>query len=180
MEAIIDTEAEIKRAMTRDLDVGFTKLVRRFQPDIYAGARRLTTGPEDGADVAQDTFLRAYRALQGYSEERIAALMIGPWLWTITLNLCRSRWKQPKAVPLPQHIEPSQVDPETADDRAWQQRLAHLNEAQRTAVVLRHVLDLSIRDIADATQRPEGTVKSDIARGLERLKKTMEAEATYE
>lgn len=177
MEAIIDTEAEIKRAMAHDLDAGFTKLVRTFQPGIYAGARRLTTGPEDGADVAQDTFLRAYRALQGYSEERIAELKIGPWLWTITLNLCRSRWKQPKATDLPQHMEPRHTDEEAADDVAWRHRLAQLNDPQRTAVVLRYVLDLPIRDIADATQRPEGTVKSDIARGLERLRKTMEAEA---
>jgi RNA polymerase sigma-70 factor (ECF subfamily) len=177
METIIDHDAEIKRALIRDFDNGFTNLVRTYQPSIYAGARRLTRGPEDGADVAQETFMRAYRALGTYSEQRVNDLRLKPWLWTITLNLCRSRWQKPRETALPEHLEPQHLDPDSSDDLAWQHRLSHLTNPQRTAVVLRYVLDLSVPDIAEATGRPQGTIKSDIARGLDRLRRTIEAEA---
>ena len=47
---------------------------------------------------------------------------------------------------------------------------------QRRAVVLRHVVGMGISEIAEATGRPEGTVKADIHRGLERLRRVMEQE----
>ncbi|HWL48936.1 MAG TPA: sigma factor-like helix-turn-helix DNA-binding protein [Acidimicrobiia bacterium] len=47
---------------------------------------------------------------------------------------------------------------------------------QRRAVVLRHVVGLGILEISEATGRPEGTVKADIHRGLDRLKRVMEQE----
>jgi len=70
-------------------------------------------------------------------------------------------------------------DPDAFDNVAWAARLGVLNEAQRTAVVLRYVLDLSIAEIAEATMRPAGTVKADISRALERLRLTMKAEVLH-
>jgi RNA polymerase sigma-70 factor (ECF subfamily) len=58
----------------------------------------------------------------------------------------------------------------------WQARLDMLPSRQRTAVVLRHVVDLSYPDIAAALNRPEGSVKSDVHRGLVRLRAIIETE----
>jgi RNA polymerase sigma-70 factor (ECF subfamily) len=55
-------------------------------------------------------------------------------------------------------------------------RLSSLSLHQRRAVVLRHVIGLGTGEIAEATGRPEGTVKADIHRGLERLRRVMEQE----
>jgi len=170
-------DTEIQRTLVSDPDLGFTMLVRRHQPGIYSGARRLTHRHEDAEEVAQETFLRAYRALARYDDERIGDLRIQGWLWTIALNLCRDRAKrsakEPSAVADPAGAA---TDTIPIDADSWNGRLSGLSNAQRTAVVLRHVVDLPIADIADATGRPEGTVKTDISRGLDRLREALTRE----
>jgi len=170
-------ESRIKASLIKDLDNGFTEMVKEYQPNIYSGARRLTAGTHDAQDVAQDTFVRAYKALHEYGPDRIAELRLRPWLWTIALNLCRNRARSRVTEhELRDHDGGGTDDPETFDDTTWRIRLGSLNDPQRTAVVLRYVLDLPIAEIAEITGRPEGTVKADISRGLDRLRLTMEAE----
>lgn len=170
-------EAEVRGTLVSDRDLGFTMLVRRYQPGIYSGARRLTHRHEDAEEVAQDTFLRAYRALDGYDDQRIRDLQVQGWLWTIALNLCRNRANRP-IQEIPGLDEPTggTQDAVPIDSESWNRRLARLSTDQRNAVVLRHVVDLPIADIAAATGRPEGTVKADISRGLQRLRETVERE----
>jgi RNA polymerase sigma-70 factor (ECF subfamily) len=171
-------EAEIKRMLTSDFDNGFSHLVRTYQPDIYRGARRLTHRTHDAQDVAQDTFVRAYAALLRFDQERIEALSVRPWLWTIALNLCRNRASRSKPESqLLDHDRAESTDDGVFDDIEWNRRFATLNSHQRNAVVMRHVLDMPIAEIASATGRPEGTIKADVSRGLERLRMTMHAEA---
>jgi RNA polymerase sigma-70 factor (ECF subfamily) len=171
------TDAEIQSTLVSDPDLGFTMLVRRYQPGIYSGARRLTRRHEDAQEVAQDTFLRAYRALNKYDESRIRNLRIEGWLWTIALNLCRNR--ATRANPeSPGEVDPVNPTPDIPpiDAEMWNRRLSKLSHDQRTAVVLRHVVDLPLADIAQATGRPEGTVKADISRGLNKLREAVQRE----
>lgn len=172
----VAADDRIKHALVADFDNGFIALVREYQPGIYRGATRLTTNVEDARDVAQDTFVKAYSALRAYDADRIRDLKVRAWLWTIALNLCRNRWRKGgREAPLMDHDDAAS-DGESFDDAAWRQRLAGLNTHQRNAVVMRHVLDMPISEIADVTGRPEGTVKADISRGLDKLRNTMEAE----
>jgi RNA polymerase sigma-70 factor (ECF subfamily) len=62
------------------------------------------------------------------------------------------------------------------DGTAWDRRLGTLNRHQRTAVVLRHLVGMGIAEIAEATGRPEGTVKADVHRALARLRVAIEEE----
>lgn len=178
MEAMtISNDAAVRARLVDDLDEGFTLLVARHQGGIYSGALRLTRSPEDARDIAQDTFLRAYRALEAYESERIEALAVRPWLWTIALNLCRSKATRTRPTStLPPDDLLGAHEQEHFDDDAWNHRLATLSGAQRAAVVLRHVSDLPIAEIAEITGRPEGTVKADISRGLAKLRTTIENE----
>jgi RNA polymerase sigma-70 factor (ECF subfamily) len=173
------SETSVCALLVENLDGGFTVLVEQYQGRIYSGALRLTRSPEDARDVAQETFLRAYRALESYDTERIDALRLRPWLWTIALNLCRSKAERTKwTSPLPPDDTLGGDEHEHFDDDAWNARLALLSAPQRTAVILRHIADLSIAEIATTTRRPEGTVKTDISRGLTRLRTTIENEDT--
>lgn len=61
---------------------------------------------------------------------------------------------------------------------SWRRRLEALSEAQRTAVVLRHVVGMSYQDIAQATNRPLGTVKADVSRGLRALRTIIDQEGS--
>ena len=172
-------QAVIRRSLLDDIDAGFTLMVRAYQPGIYSGAYRLTRHHQDAQEVAQDTFVRAYRALERYDADRVASLQIRPWLWTIALNLCRNRATRSKpTTPLPEADFLESTDEESFDDGAWNVRLGFLSGPQATAVVLRHVVDLPIAEIAAITGRPQGTVKTDISRGLARLRRILEREET--
>jgi RNA polymerase sigma-70 factor (ECF subfamily) len=171
------SDAEIQRILLTDRDLGFTMLVRRYQPGIYSGALRLTRRHEDAEEVAQDTFLRAYRALDRYNDDRVRDLRLAGWLWTIALNLCRTRATRSKheTPGLSEGVDGSAGVP-PLDFEAWNRILSRLSDDQRNAIVLRHVVDLPIADIAAATGRPEGTVKTDISRGLAKLRDTVKRE----
>lgn len=164
------------RRLAENLDEAFPDLVKEVQDDLYSVLRRLHGA--DGEDLTQEALIRAYRALQGYDSRRIRDLRLRGWIWTIALNLgrnaARDRARRPTLVEL-EDRHPA-WDAEPADGAAWDRRLARLTAAQRQAVVLRHVAGLGYDEIAEATGRPEGTVKADVHRGLAKLRSTMEAE----
>jgi RNA polymerase sigma-70 factor (ECF subfamily) len=155
-----------------------------LQDGIYSGALQFTRNRQDAEDVTQETFIRVYRALDTYDEQRIRALQLRPWIWTIALNLCRNRARTVKRHPETQLVEDrADRTNDTATDAAanadlavWRQRLAHLTVPHRTAVVLHHVVGLSYGEIAAATDRSENTVRSDGHRGLARLRSILEKE----
>lgn len=170
------TTSSIKTRLARDLDGAFPQLVAEYQRGIYSGVLRLTRNPEDAADLTQDTFVRAYRALQGYGPDRIAELRVEGWLWTIALNLCRnrarSRSRRPRLVSLDLVEPPGDANTEEqalAFEGPLVEALALLTRTQRECVVLRHVVGLSYPAMSEALNRPEGTLKSEVHRGLRRL-----------
>jgi RNA polymerase sigma-70 factor (ECF subfamily) len=169
---------DLTASLAADLDRAFPALVEQAGPGLYWGLRRLCGDHQEAEDLTQETFIRAYRAMGGFDGERFAALRLSPWLWTIALNLgrnhLRSRSRRPTFVEVGEH---GVTDPEVPDSAAWDRRMAGLTKPQRTAVVLRHVVGMGVAEIAEATGRPQGTVKADIHRGLARLKQLMEQES---
>lgn len=174
------TQGALQTRLARDLDRHFPELVSEMQGMVYNGARRWLPGRQDAEDVTQEAFVRAYQALQGYPAPRIADLRIRPWLFTITLNLCRNharnRARRPQQAPLdtsPELPGETQVEHDAVEAAAvdeWRERLGRLPTRQRDAVVLRHVVDLSYEEIGEVLGCPVGTAKSDVSRGLERLR----------
>jgi RNA polymerase sigma-70 factor (ECF subfamily) len=177
--------------LAADLDAGFTELVRVHQRVVYSVLVRACAHPVDAEDLTAQAFLRAYRALRGYDADRIHRLDPRPWLLTIALNtwrnFVRDHARRPSQVPL-EHAEdlPSRQDSvELQVERGEESRrltglVTRLPEPQRLAVVLRHVCQLSVAEIAQVLDCPAGTVKSHIFRGLQRLRveyaNAMEAE----
>jgi len=168
---------EIWKDLVNDLDGSFPTVVQNMGTKIYWGLRRMSNGHQEAEDLTQETFIRAYSALSEYNRSRIRELRVEPWLWTIALNLGRNSLRDRSRRPTFVELEDSAVtDPEMVDGASWDRRLESLNSHQRTAVVLRHVVGLGTGDIAEATGRPEGTVKADIHRGLTKLRQAMENE----
>ncbi len=166
-----------------DLDGAFADVVRVYEDGICSGAVRLTRDRHDVEDVVQETFVRAYRALQRYPARRRAELRLGGWLWTIALDVCpnrhRVRSRRPDETTLAALVGPSDpaaVVDGAAEIEAWRCRLADLPEPQRNAVVARHVVGLGYDEIAAATGRPVGTVEADVHRGIRRLERIPTAE----
>ena len=155
----------------------FERLVLDHQDRIYALGLALTGNRHDAEEVAQDTFLRAYRALVMYPPERVRDLKQKAWLHRIAVNVVRNRARgvRPRLVEL-NGSEPDQsVGPEEDVIRrteldALAARVACLAPRYRDALVLRHVQELSYAEVAEALGQPLGTVKSNIHRGLKMLR----------
>lgn len=178
----VDTVALVNERLAADLDRAFSDLMREHQRGVYSGVRRMVPTGADAEDITQDVFIRAYRALAGYSPDRIRALNLSGWIWTIAVNLCRnaarSRSRRPRTVQLDRDAFATGSGPEASavqadENRHWAEQLGRLSPTQRTAVVLRHVVGLPYADIAEATGRAEGTVKADVHRGIAKLKEAL-------
>ena len=66
----MDTDSQLIVALARDLDGTFEALVLGHQDRVYSIALRMLGDPRDAEEAAQDTFVRAYRALAGYDAAR--------------------------------------------------------------------------------------------------------------
>ena len=77
-------EELVARTIGGDAD-SFNELIHRWERPIYSLAYRQIGREEDARDVCQDTFLRAYRALNGFRGQA----KFSSWLYRIALNLCR-------------------------------------------------------------------------------------------
>jgi RNA polymerase sigma-70 factor (ECF subfamily) len=167
-------DAALIRQLAADLDAAFPSLVADQQDRLFTIAVRVLGNRSDAEEAAQDAFVRAYRALAGYPAERIRELRLRPWLTTIVLNVCRNRTRVRRVATTELAFEPASepaTDPfATRHARdLWGRLLSGLPPAQRTAIVLRHVDGLSYTEMAEALDRPEGTLKAQVHRGLAAL-----------
>ncbi|HYN70251.1 MAG TPA: RNA polymerase sigma factor [Candidatus Eisenbacteria bacterium] len=182
----MDTDVALAHQLAADLDAAFPALVTAQADRLYSIALRLLGDPRDAEEVAQDALVRALRAIEGYAPERTAELRLRPWLAAITVNLARNRRRriadrQPPSrleplldagLDLPDERNPGPVTVVTRREgaTALATTLLLLPPSIRAAVVLRHVDGLSVAETAEALGRPEGTIKAQVARGLERLR----------
>ena len=178
--------ADCPSRLADDLDEAFPRFLAHHHDLVYGVALRMTRRPADAEDLAQDAFIRAYRALRGYPADRIAGLHSRGWLVTIVGNLARNRARRREPVgaeldaaperPAERRTEPEQVVERREAGQAWRRRLDRLPDRYRRAVELRHVEGLSYPELAAALGRPLGTVKSDVHRGTRMLRDVVAAE----
>jgi RNA polymerase sigma-70 factor (ECF subfamily) len=182
----------LTHGLATDLDGTFEALVRAYQDRLYAFGLRLTGSPRDAEEIAQDAFIRAYRALTRYPAERIETLKLRAWLFQVTVNVARNRARTRRLAEVPLISEDGTLDrlaeradnaadgPEQQAERHEEQEqlatvVATLPERYRAAVVLRHIQGLSYQEIAAVLGQPAGTVKSNVHRGVAYLRAALDA-----
>jgi RNA polymerase sigma-70 factor (ECF subfamily) len=184
-------EAKLPGRLAESLDEAFEDLVRTFQDRLFSYALRLTASREDAEEVAQDAFVRAYRALATYPPERIRAMALRAWLYRITLNVVRNRVrvKKVKTVsldhPLSAHTdtlwEPADDPGGRPDTRYEESRqrvdiaalVSSLPERYRAPLMLRYVEGLRLEEVAKVLGQPLGTAKSNVHRGVNALREAL-------
>jgi len=167
-----------------DLDRAFEDLVRLHQNLVFGVALRVTNDRGDAEDVAQETFIRAYRALGQYDGARVGAMKLRPWLAKIALNLARNKVNRKRRTEPLDHEPAATSDAAAdfsfsaaADAEATAVLLNQLPDRYRVAVALRHVEGLSYAELAEVLGRPVGTVKAQVHRGLDLLRTALQGEA---
>jgi RNA polymerase sigma-70 factor (ECF subfamily) len=178
-------EELVARSRTGDMD-SFNQLILRWERPIYALAYRVIGREEDARDVAQETFLRAFRALSGFKGQA----KFSSWLYRITLNLCRDWIRRERRTPIAQtpegvdliELAGEEVGTETVEQlvsrkelgRAVAKAMALLPEEQRTAIILKEYHGLTFQEIADLLDCPLSTVKTRLYQGLTVLRRQLQ------
>jgi RNA polymerase sigma factor (sigma-70 family) len=136
-------------------------LVVRFQAEVYGLCVRLLSHRHDAEDVAQEVFLRVFRSLRRWDSTR----PLKPWIMGITVNRCRTWLTQRSRRPeLADYLQDTAASP-PADDSAEllheiQSALDALRPDYRSVFVLFHEHGQPYEDIAEALERPVGTIKT--------------------
>lgn len=159
---------------------------------VYNLALRLTGNPTDAEDLAQEALLRALKALPEFRGESAHST----WLYRITVNAWKNRVRSEKRralwrtislslfqgkdddeEPLPVKADEPPLDRalEASEHEAVVQKaLLSLDDEARAIVVLRDIEGLSYKEISEALDIPEGTVKSRLSRAREALRGRLE------
>jgi RNA polymerase sigma-70 factor, ECF subfamily len=151
----------------------FGELVRRHQKMIHALTYRMTGSLADSEDLAQETFLRAYRQLESFRAEA----KFSSWLYRIGINLCLN-WRKRTQREAELHVEWSK-DQETrggsVDERSRhvQEALMKLNPKQRAAIVLTVYEELNHAEAARALGCSETTVSWRVFAARAKLKRLL-------
>ena len=155
----------------------FGALATRCLPRLV-GTAGLILGSRDAAeDVAQEALVRAWRDLPTLREpDRFDA-----WIHRILVRACHDHRRRDRRTALPAtHYLLPEGSPDVADAVARRAHvaasLARLTQEQRTVLVLRYYLDMSLPDMSAALGVPIGTVKSRLHRALSAIEAAMAAE----
>ena len=183
-------EALLKAFRSGD-DTAFDGLIGLYSAKLYKVAYAILGSRQDAEEVVQDTFLRAYRALQAFRGDS----SLETWLHRITLNLARNKyqWNHRRGSGLnvsltagdgpdddsgpgneqdvpDRRMEPDLVLEQNEIGTNIMKALNSLPDNLRETMVLRHVNDMPYEEIAQKLDCKVGTVKSRLSRGREMLR----------
>jgi RNA polymerase sigma factor (sigma-70 family) len=154
----------------------FDELIARWHEPLWRYLRRLANSEDVAADLAQDTWIRVLRGIARLREPA----SLRPWLFGIARRVAMDRLRMQYTRPQANDIDldevaapPDDLEPE-ADLAALDIAMAALPLADREALTLFYLRELSIQDMATLLQTPMGTIKSRLFRARQALRRELE------
>src|SRR5262245_16799741 len=183
----VPDDLDVVRAVLAGDRDAFRVLVDRESTPVVRACYRVLGDMHEAEDVAQETFVTAYRSLATWRGDG----PFGAWLARIAVRLAVRQVGRRKAVawarsataqgadglsriPAGARMQPEQVALRAERADATRRALAGLDEPYREVIALRFFGERSLEEIATLTGRPLGTVKTHLRRGLIRLRETLE------
>jgi RNA polymerase sigma-70 factor (ECF subfamily) len=174
-------EAELVARLRRGDRRAFEDLVIAYQHRVFGVAVRMLGNRAEAEEIAQETFLRAHRALPEFRGEA----RLGTWLYAIASRLCLNRLASPDRrlargdddalAAAPSHEPDAAAALERSElDAAVRDAIAALPEERRIVVILRDLEGLSYEEIAEVLALEPGTVRSRLHRARMDLKAKLE------
>ncbi len=163
----------------------FDPIVREYEVPLLRLLNQISGDAEVAKDLAQETFLRAWRRLATYNPTR----SFRAWLFAVARNLYRDLYRRRQTVPAPvafavertAQLPDPRLSPEGAlmekerGERVWR-ALDRLSPRDRQILVLKEIEDLRYADIVQILKIPEGTVASRIYHARRALREVWEEE----
>jgi len=169
-------------------DLHFEQVVREHQGMVFGTLARMLGRTENLDDLAQEVFLRLYKALPVFRGEAL----LSTYLYRITVNVAQNEWKRRKR-------ERSSMVSISDEVSGWEERLQHpgrnaveqmeegefraaveeqlgrLSEVERAVLVLYHQEERSYEQIAEVLNMPIGTVRTHLHRGRKKMREGLAA-----
>lgn len=171
-------EQGLLRELVRNAKSGdtaaFERIIALHEHMVLRVAQRLLTNTEDAKDAAQEVFLRLHRKLGRLEADRD----LGPWLYRVTVNICRDvarRSRKSASIDEAESVASEGQGPEAAAIAAQQKRLVlaaltTLTHREREAIVLRDLEGRTTTEIAGILGSSEGTVRSQLSTGRVKIR----------
>lgn len=172
------TEAQQIRLARQGDQAAWEALMRVHQEPVFRLAYLLLGDPDEAEDIAQETFLSAYKALGRFDTER----PLRPWLLRIASNLAHNRHRSIGrylaaltrfAQQDPDKIKPTTIDPDNEAQVLWH-AVRQMAIPFQEVIYLRYFLEMSEGEMAESLDVPAGTVKSRLHRALSKLRRIIE------
>lgn len=169
-------EREAIEACQRGEREAFDRLVELYQRNVYRLCYRYVNNHEDANDLAQDVFLRAWRAIGRFRGDS----SLRTWLYRIAVNACLNHraLKRPPMQELPEAL----ADPGRGADasvlsrdesRLVREAVRQLPERQRATLILKVYHELTHEEVASILGSTVGTVKSNLFHALGNLRRRL-------
>jgi RNA polymerase sigma-70 factor (ECF subfamily) len=170
-------EAALMVDIPRAVSDSFDQVVHQREAQVLRTAYRMLGNWADAEDVAQEVFLRLHRHGLGFANEAAC----GGWLYRVTVNLCLDRARSARPTGELPDVASHGMSAEGLVIREEQKQalmaaLARLPPRERAAIVLREIEGLSSPEVAAILGSTDGTVRSQVARAMTRLRTILKRE----
>jgi len=171
---VSDDVALVQRCLAGD-EAAMRAFTAKYQKLVFSLCLKMLRHREDAEDVAQESFLRVFRALDRWDPSR----PIKPWLLTIVANRCRTALERRSKLPSQNELGIDLEGERREHSKHEQQKvdiaeeldvaLGELREEYRMCFVLFYQQELSYEEIGEILDRPQGTVKTWLHRARAQL-----------
>ena len=171
-----EDEREAILACQRGDRAAFDRLVERHQRDVYRLCFRYVNNHEDAADLAQDSFVKAYRAIGRFRGDSA----FSTWLYRIAVNTCLNFRSARRLAQ--EELSETLADPGAPVSQRMQERelsqqvrdaVTRLPEKQRATLILKIYHDLTHEEVAGILGSSVGTVKANLFHAVGNLRKML-------
>ena len=160
---------KLVRKSKKGNNLAFSILIKSYEKDLYKVAIAMTKNEDDALDCIQEAILQAYISIKDLRQDEY----FKTWLIKILINKCNALLKKNKKI-LNLDVSITENDKVEQSDRLeLKDSINNLDSNLKIIVILYYYEDMSIKDISESLNIPQGTIKSRLSRARSKLKEML-------
>ena len=160
---------KLVRKSKKGNNLAFSILIKSYEKDLYKVAIAMTKNEDDALDCIQEAILQAYINIKDLRQDEY----FKTWLIKILINKCNALLKKNKKI-LNLDVNTSKNDKvEQSEKLELKDSINNLDSDLKIIVILYYYEDMSIKDISESLNIPQGTIKSRLSRARSKLKEML-------
>ena len=160
---------KLVRKSKKGNNLAFSTLIKSYEKDLYKVAIAMTKNDDDALDCIQEAILQAYISIKDLRQDEY----FKTWLIKILINKCNALLKKNKKI-LNLDVSIAENDKVEQSDRLeLKDSINNLDSNLKIIVILYYYEDMSIKDISESLNIPQGPIKSRLSRARSKLKEML-------